>query len=190
MAPKFKLKTFQDTAFQTEFDGRSQNYNFHQGSIVKIHNYLNQDSDSKTSNGIGPSFSDLLPKVTKPIELYQPVFKSSTTLYREELPNKNPITIVKELPRRYTPAPIYIPNRTTTISTTTTSTTTIGTTSTTTTTTTTTARPLQRPKSPAGEFLPFHKPWVYQGEASELRETRNVAAHHPFIDPMTLDIPG
>ena len=150
---------------------------------------MNQESDAaKASNGIGPSFSDLLPKVTKPIELYQPVFKSSTTLYREELPLKNPITIVKELPRRYTPVPIYIPRSTTTISTTTTSTTTIGTTSTTTTTTTsTTARPLQRPKS--GQFLPFQKPWVYQGEASELRETRNAAAQ-PFIDPMTLDIPG
>ena len=156
--------------------------------MVKIHNYLAKESGTKTPNGIGPSFSDLLPKVTRPIEVYQPIFKSSTTLYREELPVKNPITIVKELPRRYTP--IYIPRTTTTISTTTTSTTTIGTTSTTTTTTSTTAKPLQRPKSSG--FLPLEKPWVYQGEASELRETRNAAAHpfNPFTDPMTLDIPG
>ena len=151
---------------------------------MKIHNYINKDIPTKST--IGPSFSDLLPKgpkVTQPsIELYEPVFKSSSTLYREEI-SKTPITIVKELPRRLTP--IYIPKSTTTISTTstTTSTTTISSTS----TTTTTARPLQRPKSPASEYLPFVKPWVYEGDESDFRATRNT---QPFQHPMTLDIPG
>ena len=172
---------FQDTAFQTDFEGRGLNYNFHPGSIVKIHNYINKDVPSKST--IGPSFSDLLPKLTKPsIELYQPVFKSSSTLFREEI-SKTPITIVKELPRRLTP--IYIPKSTTiSTTTTTTSTTTISSTS----TTTTTARPLQRPKSQdSQEYLPFVKPWIYEGEDSDFRATRNT---QPFQHSMTLDIPG
>ena len=99
---KTNIIFLQDKAFQTPFFKKPHTFEFHPGSVVKIHNFhltsTEEDWKSNHDGQIGPSFSDLFP----PKEVKKPKFGIAKTLYREAIEKKKPapIILVKELPKR------------------------------------------------------------------------------------------
>lgn len=104
--------------FQTKFSEKSQNFQFHSGSVLNIdslHVLSNANAipnsfakdDFRPSLKIGPSFSDLLPPKTllrtKKNKKQAPFQTNFDTLYRESFPiitNHTKKVEIRELPRR------------------------------------------------------------------------------------------